>query len=337
MINVGVIGCGYWGPNLIRNFNELKEVKVSGVADLSESRLRFIKSKFSFNIITKDYRDILHDPSIDAAVIATHVSTHYAIAKDALKANKHVFIEKPITDSSLKAEELIKLAKRNKKIIFVGHTFEYHPAIIKIKKIMRGKEIGNVYYIDSCRVNLGLHQSDVSVLWDLGPHDVSIILGLLGKTPQRVSAIGKSYVQKGIEDVVFLVMEFNKHLLAHIHISWLAPSKLRRMVIVSDKKMIVYDDTESVEKIKIFDRRVKFLTSEDYRKALPTYRIGSIVSPNIEPTEPLHIECQHFVDCIKKGKVPLTDGYFGLNVVRVLEAAQESLRNNGQNVTVEKG
>lgn len=337
MINVGVIGCGYWGPNLIRNFNELKEVKVSGVADLSESRLRFIKSKFSFNIITKDYRDILQDPSIDAAVIATHVSTHYAIAKDALKANKHVFIEKPITDSSLKAKELIKLAKRNKKIIFVGHTFEYHPATIKIKKIIRGKEIGNIYYIDSCRVNLGLHQSDVSVLWDLGPHDVSIILGLLGKTPQRVSAIGKSYVQKGIEDVVFLVMEFNKHLLAHIHISWLAPSKLRRMVIVSDKKMIVYDDTEAVEKIKIFDRRVKLLNSEDYRKALPTYRIGSIVSPNIELTEPLHIECQHFVDCIKKGKVPLTDGYFGLNVVRVLEAAQESLRNNGQSVTVEKG
>lgn len=333
-IKLGVIGCGYWGPNLIRNFNELKGTRVTSVADLSESRLKFIKNKYHFIKTSKDYRDILKDTNIDAIVIATPVSTHHSIAKDILKKGKHVLIEKPMTDSVYKAKELIDLASKKRRIIMVGHTFEYNPTVIKIKEIINNKEIGDIYYIDSCRVNLGIHQSDISVLWDLGPHDISMILYWLGKIPKKVSAVAKSYVQKGIEDVAFLVMEFDNHLIAHIHISWLAPSKLRKTVIVGNKKMIVYDDLEVIEKIKIFDRGVNIVTTEDYRKVLPAYRIGDIVSPNLELTEPLRIECQHFIDCIEHNKKPKSDGYSGLRVVKVLEAAQKSLRNKGKIIRI---
>lgn len=337
MIKIGVIGCGYWGPNLIRNFNELKNARVTMVADLIESRLRFIKSKYHFILTTKNYRDILKKPDIDAVVIATDVSTHYKLAKDALLAGRHIFIEKPMTDSASKAKDLLALAIKKKRIIMLGHTFEYNPAVDKIKEIIDHNKLGKIYYIDSCRVNLGLHQPDVSVLWDLGPHDISIILKWLGKVPKRVSAIGSSYVQKGIEDVVFMVLEFENHLVAHIHISWLAPSKLRRTVIVGDKKMIVYDDMEVVEKIKIFDRGVDILSTENYQKVLPKYRIGDIVSPNLEIIEPLRVECQHFVDCVEHKIRPRTDGYCGLRVVKVLEAAQRSLKHNGKFIAINEG
>lgn len=336
MINVGVIGCGYWGPNLIRNFNELKDAKVTIVADLLDSRLKFIKSKYHFIRTTKDYHQILKNSDIDAVVIATHVSTHYLIAKEILKSGKHVFIEKPMTDSVSKAKQLIQLANKKRRIIMVGHTFEYNAAVVKIKEIINRKEIGDIYYIDSCRVNLGIHQPDISVLWDLGPHDISVILYWLDKIPKKVYAIGKSYIRVGMEDVVFLMMEFENRLIAHIHISWLAPSKLRRTVIVGNKKMVVYDDVETIEKIKIFDRGVNIVNTADYRKILPAYRIGNIVSPNLELTEPLRIECQHFIDCMQHNKNPRTDGYSGLRVVKVLEAAQKSIKNKGKGILIKK-
>jgi predicted dehydrogenase len=337
MINIGVIGCGYWGPNLIRNFNELKDSRVRWVADLSKTRLKLIKEKYNFLKTAQDYRDVLKDPQVDAVVVVTHVSTHFPIARDVLKSGRHVFIEKPMTDSAFHAEELVKLSAKKKRIIMVGHTFEYNPAVARIGEMIRSKAIGDVYYIDSSRVNLGLHQPDVSVLWDLGPHDISIILSWLGKVPQRVSAIGKSYVQSGIEDVVFLVMEFDRRLIAHIHISWLAPSKLRRTVIIGNKRMVVYDDMEPIEKIKIFDRGVSILSGDEYRKILPDYRVGDIISPNIELAEPLNLECRHFLDCIEYNKKPRTDGNSGLRVVKVLEAAERSLKNKGKPIAVDKG
>lgn len=332
-VRVGIIGCGYWGPNLIRNFHELPTSKIVALCDLRQDRLKPLAKKFPSAELTTQYQNLVSDPSIDAIVIATPISTHYEIARQALKSGKHILVEKPLAATSREGTALIRLAARNNRILMVGHTFEYHPAVLKVAELLRAGELGRVYYIDSIRVNLGLHQSDgLNVLWDLAPHDISIILHWLDQVPSRVSAWGQAFVKKEVEDVVFLRLEFPGGILAHIHLSWLAPAKMRRITVVADKKMVIYDDLENVEKVKVADRSAQLDPSS--RELRVGYRMGDIVSPHLEVTEPLADECRHFVECILQNKNPRTDGERGLQVVRVLEAADRSLKKGGSFISL---
>ncbi len=332
-IRVGIIGCGYWGPNLIRNFHEVPEAGVAAICDLRVERLNPFLKKIPGVKITADYKELLKDPAIDAVVVATPISMHYPIASEALRAGKHVLVEKPLTGTVKEGVSLVRLAHLRKKILMVGHTFEYHPAVVKISELLKAGELGEVQYIDSIRVNLGLYQLDNrNVIWDLAPHDIAIILSWLGAVPERVSSWGQSFVKKGVEDVAFLRMQFPGGILAHLHVSWLAPAKIRRMTIVGNKKMIIYDDLENVEKIKIADQGAHL--NPDNPNLRVAYRIGDIVSPRIQVTEPLFHECSHFVDSVLQDKRPKTDGENGLQVVRVLEAANRSIKDNSKWVTL---
>lgn len=337
MINVAVIGCGYWGPNLIRNFCEVSDAKVIACSDTREERLNYIKQRFPFLKLYKNHIDILNDKSIDAVSIATPISTHFKIAKETLLAGKHVLVEKPITTSSKEAEELIEIAKSKKRILMVGHTFEYSGAVNKIKEIVNSKEIGDIYYLDSNRVNLGLFQKDKNVGWDLAPHDISMMLYIMNLKPLQVRAFGESYINKGIEDILYIFLNFPKGIIAHIHVSWLAPVKYRRTVIAGSKKMVIYDDVENIEKVKVFDRGVIITdigsdTGIFDRQLF--YRTGDVMSPKIDTTESLHVECSHFIDCIKNNKKPKSDGESGLWVVKILEAVEKSLKNNGNPIKI---
>lgn len=333
VVRMGVVGCGYWGPNLIRNFNDLQQSRVETLCDIRESQFRPFAKKYPWIRFTTSYEDILKDPSIDAVAIATPVSTHYRLARKALEAGKHVLVEKPMTGKAQDAVRLAQLAKSCNKILMVGHTFEYHPAVLKIAKLLKSGELGDLHYIDSVRVNLGLHQSDgLNVIWDLAPHDISIILHWIQEMPLWVSAWGRSFVHSGIEDVAFVRLEFPRGILAHLHLSWLAPSKIRRITVAGNKKMIIYDDLENVEKLKVADRGV-FKDSADPQLRV-AYRMGDIVSPKVEVTEPLSLACAHFIDCILTGRKPLTDGESGTRVVRILEAAHRSIKRGGRKVTL---
>lgn len=328
VVRLGVIGCGYWGPNLIRNFQELPNAKIVGICDLRSERLKPLSRKFPWAKHTTNYRDLLKDPAIDALVVATPVSTHYEMARRALRAGKHVLVEKPLAQTTREAMALTRLARRSNKILMVGHTFEYHPAVLKVADLLAAREIGELYYIDSTRVNLGLYQADgLNVIWDLAPHDISIILHWLNATPRKVSAWGRAFVHKKIEDVAFIRLEFPGGVLALTHVSWLAPTKIRRMTVVGDKKMIIYDDLENVEKIKVADRSAQLNPSS--RELRVGYRMGDIVSPRLDTTEPLAQECSHFIHCVLQNRIPRTDGEKGIQVVRVLEAAGKSLRKGG--------
>ncbi|NOZ64833.1 MAG: Gfo/Idh/MocA family oxidoreductase [Caldiserica bacterium] len=331
MVNIGVVGCGYWGPNLLRNFHELDGVRVVGCADLQKERLEVIKKKYPFLEVTRDFRDIVSSPSIDAVAIATPISTHYALAREALLNGKSVLIEKPMTASFREGEELIALAEKKNKILMVDHTFVYTSAVRKIKEIIDRGELGKVFYCDSVRVNLGLFQHDVNVIWDLAPHDLSILDFLLGKMPVEVSAVGACHVGNQIENIAYLHLNFDAQLTAHIHVNWLAPVKIRMMLIGGSKKMVVYNDMEPSEKVKIYDKGVTFISDEkEIYNALVGYRRGDMYAPNLEQVEALHNLCSHFVDCIKSGEKPITDGEAGLRVVKVLEACQKSLENKGK-------
>lgn len=334
-VKIGIIGCGYWGPNLIRVFNEIESCHVKFVCDLKQERLANISRKYQHTNVTDNHNALLNDKDLDAVIISTPVSTHYRLAKEALLKNKHVFVEKPLSDSSAEGEELVSIAEKQGKVLMVGHTFLYSPPVTKVKELIKDNTVGNIYYIDSSRVNLGLFQPDVSVIWDLGPHDVSIILHWLDAEPIAVNAIGSSYVQRNIDEVSFIALKFGNGIIAHINISWLAPCKLRRTTIVGSKNMVVYDDTESVEKVKIYDQGV-VKNPEDFGEFQLTYRSGDIVSPHINNTEPLKLECLDFLAAIQTGKKPESDGKFGLKVVKVLEAAQESLKNKGAAISLNK-
>ena len=328
-MNVGLVGAGYWGKNLIRNFVESKECDLDIVCDVDEGKLVNIKKRYPELKTTSDYLSIINNESIDGIAIATNVNSHYELAKMSLENGKHVFVEKPMADSLKNAEKLVELADKNKLTLMVGHTFLYSPPVIKIKEILDSDGIGKVYYISSSRVNLGIHQSDVSVIFDLAPHDFSIIFYWLNEIPIKVSCVGYDYIQKGIPDVAFINLIFASGIIAHIEVSWLAPSKLRRTTIVGEKKMILYDDTESMEKVKIFDQGVDYLDPKGFGEFHLSYRVGDIVAPRIESTEPLATEVSHFCNCMKTGEKPRSDGVNGLQVVRVLEAAEKSLRNSG--------
>jgi len=334
-INVAVIGCGYWGPNLIRNFNSITECKIKMCCDVNSKRLSKMKQLYPEIEITKDYKDILAADEIDAVAIATPVRSHAELAQNCLKANKHILVEKPITASVDECKELIRLAKEKQKILMVGHTFVYTASVKKMREIIESGELGEILYISSERLNLGLFQDDINVIWDLAPHDISIILYLLKKIPISVNAQGKAHYKKNIEDVAWVSLNFGDNLVAFLHNSWLDPYKIRKMTIVGSKKMLVYNDIDPNEKIKIFDKGIKVPPYYDtFAEFHFSYRYGDIYSPRIEEFEPLGKECQHFIDCIQKNQRPLSDGYDGLKVVAILEAASESLKNAGKSIPI---
>jgi predicted dehydrogenase len=328
-VRVGVIGAGYWGPNIVRNLYEAPGAEAVAVADLSQDRLDAISKRFPAVRVTTDYRELIDDPSIDAICVVTPVGTHRKLAEEAFAAGKHVFVEKPLARTVSDAEAIVRAGERAGKTLMVGHTFVYNPAVVVVKGILDAKGIGEVHYLDSQRVNLGLHQFDINVLWDLGPHDVSIALYWIDEEPEWVQCSGACFVQDGIEDVVFLMIGFPSGAIAHAHLSWLAPSKLRTTIVIGSKKMIVYDDNQAVEKVKIYDQGVERLESDELRRS---YRAGDIHSPRVPMTEALQIEMRHFIECVRDGKKPRSDGEAGLQVVRVLELAMRSLRSGGARV-----
>lgn len=334
-IKVGVIGCGYWGPNLIRNLVDISQAEVVGVSDLRESRLNHIRNLYPRIFTTQNYKD-LFSLNLDAVVVATPPATHYAIAKECLENGLNVLIEKPITTNSADAQELVDLAARKDLTLMVGHTFEYNPAVRALKELIDQGEIGQVYYMNSIRVNLGLFQRDLNVLWDLAPHDLSIFLYLLGMRPISVSAQGNDSVFKGIHDLVYLNLVFPNDVFAHIHVSWLDPCKVRRTTVVGSKKMVVYDDVEVNEKIKVYDKGVDAPEYTDtFSEFQCSYRSGDILIPNIRFVEPLRMECQHFLDSIQNHTEPQSSGKVGLEVVKILEAAQRSLMNGAEQEAIE--
>ncbi|MFN2520819.1 MAG: Gfo/Idh/MocA family protein [Candidatus Limnocylindria bacterium] len=328
-IEVGVIGAGYWGPNLVRNFSEAPGANVRAVADLSPERLSAIRKRFPAVRVTTDHRDLLDDTQIDAICIVTPIATHRSLAAEAFAAGKHVFVEKPLAGTVADAEAIVRAGAEAGRTLMVGHTFVYNPAVTTVRGLIERRELGDIQYIDSQRVNLGLHQFDFNVMWDLGPHDVSITLYWLDEEPEWVQCIGACYIQQGIEDVVFLTMGFGSGAVAHAHLSWLAPSKLRTMTVIGSRKMAVYDDGHPAEKVKLYDHGVVALSAEELRRS---YRAGDIHSPRIPVTEALQLEVRHFIEKIRSGEPPRSDGEAGLRVVRVLEAGMRSLRSGGARV-----
>jgi len=331
MIKTGVIGCGYWGPKLARNFAELDDSHLAWVSDLRQDRLDHVAGLYPGVRTTRDHRD-LWDSDIDAVAIATPMSTHHGLALEALRADKHVLIEKPLAASVADAAEIVDEAERRGLIVMVGHTFEYNPAVEAVRAIIDSGELGKVYYINGVRVNLGLFQPDINVVWDLAPHDVSILRYILRADPQAVSARGAAYVQhkKGIHDVAYLTLYFPDGVLANLQVSWLDPCKIRRYTVVGSAKMLVYDDIEPKDKILIYDTGVDVPPYSDTEEEFHlSYRQGRVTPYPICWVEPLRRECQHFLDCIGSGTQPQSNGEVGLKVVKVLEAAQRSLANSG--------
>ena len=335
-IKVGTIGYGYWGPNLVRNFVENPGSEMVIVADIKKERLSTIKASYPQVMITKDYKDLFNQ-NLDAVVIATPPQSHYILAKECLEHGLHVLVEKPITLKSQHAEKLIELSKKNNLVLMVGHTFEYNAAVHTLKNLIDSGELGQIYYVDAARLNLGLFQRDLNVLWDLAPHDISILLYILGRNPISVSAHGMPFVNEGIQDVVYMNMVFPDNILAHIHVSWLDPCKVRRVTVVGSKKMVVYNDIESLEKIRVYDKGVeKPPYTDTFGDFQLSYRYGDVIIPNIRFSEPLQRECQHFLDCITNHSTPQSDGQVGLNVVKIIEAAQRSLNQNGKHQEIIK-
>lgn len=329
MVNVGVIGLGYWGPNLLRNVYASNRSGRIVMCDSDPARVKKMRSRYPNLECTSNCREIFDDEDIDAVVIATDVSSHYPLAKEALLAGKHSFVEKPFASSMEQAEELVELGRNNGLVTMVGHTFMFSPPVIKAKEIIDTGELGDIHFITSSRVNLGLHQKDVSVIWDLAPHDFSMLFYWLGEEPSRVSAFGHAFVLDGIPDVAFIDLAFPSGAIGNVQVAWLAPSKLRRTVIVGSSKMLVYDDTEPIEKIKIYDKGVELVEPESFGEYQLTYRTGDILSPKLASGEPLASEMEEFLSSIDEGRTPVSSGKDGLAVVRALELAEASLRKSG--------
>lgn len=329
-INFGFIGCGYWGPNLIRNFRALPGCRAKLVCDRDESRLKHMQTLFPEIETTTESAQLINDPALEAIVIATPVKYHYPLAKASLLAGKHTFIEKPMASTSAECEELIEIAQRNGLILMIGHTFIYSSSVAKIVEIVKAGDLGEIRYINSRRLNLGLFQKDINVTWDLAPHDISIILEILGEPPVELNCQGNAHVTPGVEDVTNLSLTFRHQRFATIQSSWLEPRKVREMTIVGTRRMIVYDDLAANEKIRIYDVRVSRPAHYDtFAEFHYSYHYGDSYIPFIKQEEPLKAECQHFLDCIDKGTQPLTGGREGLAMVRILEAASQSLKRHG--------
>ena len=333
-VKIGVIGCGYWGPNLIRNFTELQTSVTVAVSDLRQDRLDYIHAIYPQVILTRDYQE-LFQLGLDAVVIATPPPTHYPLAKECLEKGLHVLVEKPLALDSQQARHLCDLAAAKQRTLMVGHTFEFNSAVHALKKLIQNGDLGDIYYIDMARLNLGLFQRGLNVLWDLAPHDISILLFLLGQEPVSVSAHGTACVFKDTHDVAYINLLFPGDMLSHIHVSWIDPCKVRRVTVVGSKKMAVYNDVEMQDKLRIYDKGVNAPEySATYGDFLLSYRQGDVVIPNIKLVEPLRQECQHFIECIQSGQSPRTSGEEGYKVVKILEAAQHSLMNNCHKETI---
>lgn len=334
-MKVGVIGLGYWGPNLVRNFLAQREVKKVIACDLRESRLQSIKEKFPAAELSKDCSDLING-DCDIIVISTPVDTHYSFAKKALEAGKHIWVEKPFTASSEEGEELIDIADRKNLKIFVDHTFIYNGAVQKIKELLNKNELGNIIYFDSERINLGLFQRDVNVVWDLAPHDLSIMAHLLSNHKMKALVANGIANFNGKENLAHICIYFENNCFAHFHINWVSPVKIRRIIVGGDKKMLVYDDMENFEKIKVYDSGVEFKSAESIHEALVQYRIGDMFSPKVNQTEALALGAQEFISAINENRAPITGGKEGLEVVRLLEASDISLANMGKIVELDR-
>ncbi len=334
MTGVGVVGCGYWGPNLVRNFSALDRCELRAICDTKPDQLEPLARRFPAAAAYTRFEDLVGDPSVDAIAVCTPVGTHYALASAALSAGKHVLVEKPLTDSVEAAKQLVEQAKQAGLVLAVDHTFVYSGAVQKIHSIIESGALGEPLYIDSVRINLGLFQNDINVVWDLAPHDVSVIHYLIHSKPQWVSAIGATHYGK-LESQAYLTLQYENSFLAHLHVNWLAPVKLRSTVIGGSKKMIVYDDLAPSEKIRVYEKGVTLNADQaEIQRALVDYRVGDMYAPYIEKYEPLERVCADFLDAIEHGSATLTDGAAGLEVVRVLEAAQQSIHKDGERIYI---
>ncbi len=333
-MKIAIVGLGYWGPNLIRNFLSVEHIDTVIGCDKDRVRLDKIKRRFPEIEATDSYDDILRRDDVEMVAIATPVSSHYSLAKKALEAGKHCFIEKPMTGTVEEAEDLIECAEKRGLKLMVDHTFIYTGAVRKMKELITAGTLGELYYFDSVRVNLGLFQHDVNVVWDLAPHDLSIMDYLIDKHPVSVSAVGSCHVGNGLENIAYLTVNFDNDIIAHFHVNWLAPVKIRKTLIGGTKSMIVYDDMEMSEKVKVYDKGIEVKTQEGIYETLVQYRTGDMSAPKLDQTEALTLEAQHFVDCVLNGKTPITDGISGLNVVRILEASEKSIKQQGKIISL---
>jgi predicted dehydrogenase len=329
MIRIGVIGYGYWGPNIVRNLNGVDSARVEMVCDKSSAALARVRKVYPDISTTSDPNEILRSPQIDAVAVITPVWTHYELTKAALENGKHVFVEKPFTSNVAQAEELIELAARKRLTIMVDHTFLFTGAVRKIRELVDSGALGDLYYYDSLRVNLGLFQHDVSVIWDLAPHDLSIMDHLIKNEPEAIVATGEKHLN-GVEDVAFMTIYFPHNVIAHINVNWLSPVKIRTTLIGGQKKMLVWNDLVADEKIRVYDKGVAISGGEGIRDVLVSYRTGDMWAPQIEQSEALRVELNYFADCIVNNKAPFNDGHAGLRVVRMLEAAECSIQKRGE-------
>jgi len=329
MIGVGIVGFGYWGPNIVRNFNSVEGCRIVRICDARVDALERAKRAYPDVETTSDLRALIQAPDIDAVAVVTPVSTHFELAKKALENGKHVFVEKPFTATSGQAEDLIELAERKGLKIMVDHTFLFTGAVRKIKQLVDGGEMGRIYYYDSTRVNLGLFQHDVNVIWDLAPHDISIMDYVIAQKPEAVVATGQNHFSEH-EYVAYVTVYFSDHVIAHLNVNWLSPVKVRTTLLGGEKKMLVWNDLDADEKIKVYDKGVNIENRQGVYDLLVSYRSGDMWSPKVEQTEALKLETEHFIDCIVNDQKPLSDGHSGYRVVKMLEAAEKSLKNRGE-------
>jgi predicted dehydrogenase len=329
VIRVGVVGYGYWGPNVVRNVHALDNCAVAAICDKSAAALRRANRAYPGIPLTTDLSEVLTSPDVDAVAVVTPVWTHFALAKAALENGKHVFVEKPFTSTSQQAEELIELADRKNLKIMIDHTFVFNGAVRKIRELVDSGALGSLYYFDSTRVNLGLFQHDVNVVWDLAPHDLSIMDYIILQKPQAVVATGGRHLN-GLADLAFITVYFPGNVIAHLNVNWLSPVKVRTTLIGGEQKMLVWNDLEADEKIKVYDKGVQITTREDLHDLMVSYRSGDVWAPKVEQTEALKLELEHFIDCIVSDRMPFNDGAAGLRIVKLLEATDQSLKKRGK-------
>ncbi|MCX7726073.1 MAG: Gfo/Idh/MocA family oxidoreductase [Chitinispirillaceae bacterium] len=329
MIKIGVVGCGYWGPNIIRNFSLVEDTKVVAVCDKKEVALNRIKKIYPDLNCTTNENDIINSSEIDCVAVVTPVSTHYPLSKKVLENGKHLFVEKPFTTTCAEAEKLINLAESKRLIIMVDHTFLFTGAVRKMKEIIDRGDLGTIYYYDSTRINLGLFQHDVNVIWDLAPHDFSIMNYLIKEKPAAVLACGQCHIDDyDKENLAYITVFFNSNMIAHFNVNWLSPVKVRNTIIGGEKKMLLWDDMLTDEKIRVYDKGIEVKSVEGIYELLVSYRSSDMWSPKVDQTEALSLECRYFIDCIKSGKKPFNDGEAGLQVVKMLEACDQSIKEN---------
>lgn len=336
-INVGVVGYGYWGPNVVRNFFQSEKVNPLWLCDMSEASLKKAGKVYPAVSLTQDYRDVVRDPAVDAVAVITPVFTHYEIAREALLNGKHVFIEKPFTANSDQAMELIEIAEKNQLVLMVDHTFLFTGAVRHMRRLIDKNELGDMLYYDSTRVNLGMFQHDINVIWDLAPHDFSIMDYLIDKPILSVSAIGADHYNNGMEDVAYVTVRFEDNLIAHFNFNWISPVKIRQTLIGGQQKMLVWNDLETDEKIKIYDKGINVLNRESIYKLLVQYRTGDMHSPKLDNIEALTMEIDYFIECVENRTTPINDGRAGLRVVKLLEACDRSMRQGGKMIDVSCG